>query len=115
MLNKGPVERSDVTGAYLSNFLGSAARLILTGRNGVEVILGGSYNPALQPDYSSNIFAHDKARLKAHAFYDKYNRLLKPWSLPVTLRTGTLIVFEVTFHCYKYGKQKVDYIVDWVF
>ena len=114
-LTEGPAERSDATGAYLSYFLGSTSILILTGRDGVEVVLGGLYDPTLQPDYGGNIFAHDKARLKAHAFYDKYNRLLKPWSLPVTLRAGTLIVFEATFHCYKYGKRKVRCIVsDWI-
>ena len=70
-------------------------------------MLGGLYDPTLQTDYGSHIFSHDKARLKAHPFYNKYNRLLNPWNLPVSLRAGTLIVFETTFHCYKYGKQKV--------
>ena len=85
--------------------------LIILATSGTDIILGGLYDPALQSDYGSNIFAHDKARLKAHPFYDKYNRLLKPWSLPVSLRVGTLIIFEATFHCYNYAKHKVCCIV----
>ena len=81
--------------------------LIAAASNEADVTLGGLYEPSLQEDYGSKIFAHDKARLKAHPFYDKYNRVMKPWTLPISLRAGTLIVFECTFHCYRYGKRKV--------
>ena len=81
--------------------------LISTACGDTGITLGGLYDPTLQADYGSKIFAHDKARLKAHPFYDKYNRVLKPWTLPVSLRPGTLIVFEATFHCYIYGRRKV--------
>lgn len=76
-----------------------------------NLVVGGLYDPKLQSDYGSGIFAHDKARLKAHPFYDKYNNVLKPWMLPVNLRVGTLLVFEATFHCFIYGKQKVRHFV----
>lgn len=91
-------------------FIHHICTYISSDNNDESVVVGGLYNPALQSDYGGNIFAHEKAKLKAHPFYDKRNNVIKPWTLPTTLRAGTLIVFEATFHCFIYGKRKVQMI-----
>ena len=40
----------------------------LTASSDNAIVVGGLYDPKLQADYASNIFAHDQGRLKAHHF-----------------------------------------------
>ena len=70
-------------------------------------MLNGLYEPSLQPDYGGNVFAQSRAMLRAQPVYNQSNELIKPWAIATELRLGTLIMFEVTFHCYKYERRKV--------
>ena len=70
-------------------------------------MLNGLYAPALQPDYGGSVFAHIRAMLRAQPVYNQANELIKPWAIATELRPGTLIMFEATFHCYKYERRKV--------
>lgn len=78
-------------------------------QNRMEILISSS--GACTTLHSKRTMAAIYSRInKAQPFYDKYNWLLKPWSLPVSLRAGTLIVFEATFHCFRYKNRKVRWL-----
>ena len=62
-------------------------------------------DPQLLPDYGGPCFNHQEARLKQLDIHDDRNRLIPPWKLYKVLKLDTLILADVSLHCYIYPKK----------
>jgi hypothetical protein len=70
-----------------------------------EIKLGAYYDPHLLPDYGGPCFDHQEARLKQLDVCQKDRKLVPPWKLYDTLKPGTVILADVSLHCYIYPKK----------
>lgn len=76
-----------------------------------EVKLGAFYDPALSPDFGGSYFdlAHNK--LVQLDVRDEDNNLVPAWKFYEVLRPGTLILANVSLHCFimkeRNGHRKV--------
>ena len=65
-----------------------------------KIKLGALYDPRLIPDYGGPCFDHHHAQLKQLNIKDVDGKLVPPWKLYELLKPGTLIIANVTLHCF---------------
>ncbi|KAL6307303.1 hypothetical protein BKA93DRAFT_747708 [Sparassis latifolia] len=74
----------------------------LTKPTGDDIRIGANYDPHLLPDYGGDLFDHQKARLHQHDFRGVDGMLILPWDWFTTLWHGTLVLLNVSLHCWIY-------------
>jgi hypothetical protein len=62
--------------------------------------LNALYDPCLLPDYGGSCFKHQKSKLRQLDVHDTTNEFITPWRLYEALKPGTLIMVNVSLHCY---------------
>ena len=70
-----------------------------------EIRPGAYYDPRLLPDYGGPCFDHREARLKQLDIHDEEKKLIPPWKLYDALKPGTIILADISLHCYIYPKK----------
>jgi len=79
-----------------------------------EIKLGAFYDPRLLSDYGGPCFNHELAQLKQLNIRNEDNDLIAPWDLYNALKPGTLVLVDVTLHCFvnenRSGKRKVGIV-----
>jgi len=71
-----------------------------------DLKLNGLYDPHLLPNYGGACFKHQKSKLKQLNVRDTSNDLVPPWELYTALKPGTLILADVTLHCYVFDEPE---------
>ncbi|KAL6304627.1 hypothetical protein BKA93DRAFT_825530 [Sparassis latifolia] len=74
----------------------------LTKPTGDDIRIGANYDPHLLPNYGGDLFDHQKARLHQHDFRGIDDMLIPPWDWFTALRRGTLVLLNVSLHCWIY-------------
>ena len=59
----------------------------------------------LLSDYRGPYFDHREARLKQLDIRDEEKKLIAPWKLYDALKPGTMILADISLHCYIYPKK----------
>lgn len=65
-----------------------------------EIKLGGFYDPALNSDFGGSFFDLTHNKLAQLDVRDENNELIPPWKFYDALRPGTLILANVSLHCF---------------
>ncbi|KAJ8515764.1 hypothetical protein ONZ45_g6855 [Pleurotus djamor] len=71
--------------------------------------VGALYDPMLLPDYGGHYFQLKNNKLVQHNILDMDDNLIPPWEAYDKLRPGTLILANVTLHCYVSEADKRKY------
>jgi hypothetical protein len=73
-----------------------------------QIKLKALYDNHLLPDYSSNFFQHNTHKLLQLNVCDQNKAMIPPWKCYSQLRHGTLVLIDMTLHCFIFGgNQKV--------
>jgi hypothetical protein len=71
-----------------------------------NVSLGALYDPRHLPDYGGPVFALKHAKLVQHDVVDNNDVLIPPWEMYSACRPGSLLIANVTLHCWKIDNIK---------
>lgn len=75
---------------------------------GDEIHLGAKYDPNLLPDHQGPYFKHVNAKLIQLDIRDIDSNLIPPWDTYDVLRPGTVVLINITLHCWVIKDKGTD-------
>src|ERR1700685_166313 len=70
-----------------------------------DIKMGAFYNSHMPSDYDRPCFNHQLAQLKQLNIHRLDKKLVPLWKLYDALKPGTLILANISLHCYVYNKK----------